>query len=185
VGSGGRALWDAFSRAPEFGSEPEPLDAFTGRVVEAATAALERAGHPSRALLAFERHGGVHADFVALAERAGLGARSRLGLLVHSLYGPWLSLRALVLTEARWSPESPAASPGFDPCRECPAPCADACPGLAVKPGGFDVARCGQHRAVDPGCAESCAARRACVLGPDHAYAPEALAHHMRHVRVP
>ena len=96
---------DAFSRAPEFGSEPEPLDAFTRRVVEAATAALERAGHPSRALLAFERHGGVHADFVALAERAGLGARSRLGLLVHPLYGPWLSLRALVLTEARWSPE--------------------------------------------------------------------------------
>src|SRR6185436_743028 len=31
IASGGRALWDAFARAPEFGAVPDPLDAYTRR----------------------------------------------------------------------------------------------------------------------------------------------------------
>lgn len=194
VGNGGRALWDAFGRSPEFGSGPDPLDAYTRRVVTAAAGEIGRGlrRSRSRALFAFELHGGVHADFIALAQHAGLGARSRLGLLLHPQYGPWLALRAALLTDLPVEDESPVAPAafdpnpaGFDPCCGCPAPCAEACPGLALAAARFDVARCSQHRAVDPDCAESCAARLACVVGPEHAYPPAALAHHMRHARLP
>jgi hypothetical protein len=54
-----------------------------------------------------------------------------------------------------------------------------------VAASGFEVDACGRQRARDPACATGCAARRACVLGREHAYAAEALAHHMRHVRIP
>jgi len=182
VASGGRSLWDAFSRSAEYGAAVDPLDAYTRRVVTDAAEALREEGGESRALFAFERHGGAFADFVALGRRAGLGAPSRLGLLLHPDYGPWLSLRAVVLGRPSrgWEPAS-GAPPGFDPCRDCPAPCASACPGGAVSAGGFSVGRCAATRTRQPGCAADCAARRACVIGPEHAYLPEALAHHMRH----
>jgi len=151
IGSGGRALWDAFERAPEFARGSDPLDAYTRRVTEAAAREIA----PSRALFAFERRGGVYADFVELGRLAGLGAPSRLRLLLHPLYGPWMSLRAIVLTRAHW--KIGAAGPlGFDPCRDCPAPCEAAGP--------------------DP-----TARRLACVVGPEHAYSDAALRHHARY----
>ena len=184
LGSGGRGLWEAFRRAPEWGRPGDPLDAYTERIAAEAAAALEAAGHPSLALFAHQPRGGQLADFVGLGARAGLGAPSRLGLLLHPHHGPWLSLRALLLSELDWS--APAQAPeGFDPCRGCSAPCQRACPGAAPTPAGFDLGRCAAARGHTPACAESCAARLACVVGPASAYAPEALAHHMRHVRLP
>jgi hypothetical protein len=155
VASGGRSLWDAFSGAPEFGAKVDPLDAYTRRVVEAAAKQLDSR---ALALFAFERRGGAYADFVALGRLAGLGAPSRLGLLIHPVYGPWLSLRAVVLTPSAWE-TGPGAPLAFDPCRDCPAPCEAAGP-------------------------EFTARRRACVVGPEHAYGEAALAHHRRHARL-
>jgi hypothetical protein len=152
VASGGRALWDAFARAPEFGAVADPLDAYTRRVTESAAAALDPG---AVALFAFERRAGVYADFVELGRLAGLGGPSRLRLLIHPMYGPWLSLRAIVLVRAQWDPGAPIP---FDPCRDCPAPCA--APGL-----------------------EPAAARRACVVGPEHTYSQAARAHHAHHSR--
>jgi hypothetical protein len=155
VGSGGRALWDSLASAPEFGATADPLDAYTRRVTEAAAAELE-AG--ARAVFAFERRGGVYADFVELGRLAGLGAPSRLRLLLHPIYGPWMSLRAIVLTRADWVIGSTAPR-AFDPCRDCPAPCERAGP--------------------DP-----TARRLACVVGPDHAYSEAAIDHLRRHMRL-
>ena len=45
---------------------------------------------------------------------------------------------------------------------------------------GFDVAACRATRVSESACRLRCDARRACVIGPDHAYSPEAEAHHMR-----
>jgi len=151
IASGGRALWDAFARAPEFGAVPDPLDAYTRRVIEAAAVELDPG---ALALFAFERRAGVYADFVELGRLAALGVPSRLRLLLHPVYGPWISLRALVLTSAEWEEGAPLA---FDPCRDCPAPCAAA----------------STHEA----------ARRACVVGPEHVYGEAALAHHAHHAR--
>jgi hypothetical protein len=172
LAAGGRALFAAFAKAPEARLPADPLDAYTRRVVEDIAPHLD-----ARALFAFERRGGAFADFIALGRAAGLGAASRLGLLLHPVYGPWLSLRALLLTPLTL-PETPPLA-GFDPCSACAAPCAAACPGDALRPAGFDVARCAATRRLRPDCRVRCDARRACVVGPEHAYAAAAEAHHM------
>lgn len=175
LASGGRALWSAFCSAPEAGLSRDPLDRYTRRLVEEAAARLPGA---SRAVFSFEAREGRFADFVALARAAGLGSPSRLGLLLHPRYGPWMSIRAALLTEVEL-PETPA-DPGFDPCTGCPAPCAAACPASAPTPGGFDLAACTATRSSERDCALRCAARRGCRVGPEHAYAPEAEAFHFR-----
>jgi hypothetical protein len=174
VGAGGRALFAALRRAPEAGLDRDPLDHYTRRIVEAAVEPLA-----GRALFAFERRGERHADFVALGRAAGLGAPSRLGLLIHPEYGPWMSLRALLLLPLALA-ETPALD-DFEPCRGCPAPCSEACPGAAVGAEGFDIGRCAGTRRRVPGCALKCAARRSCVLGTGQRYEDFAEAHHMRY----
>jgi hypothetical protein len=173
LGSGGRALFSAYRRSPEFGVGPDPLDAFCERVAAEAAARLSGC-----CVLAHQQREGVFADLVALGVEAGLGVASRLSLLVHPVYGPWLSIRAAVLTPHRLELTTPLE--GFDPCTGCPAPCADACHGGAVPPTGFRVDRCGETRAREPACDLRCDARRACVVGPEHAYEAGAEAHHMR-----
>jgi ferredoxin len=177
VGSGGRALWSALRAAPEFDAASDPVETYTARVLDALTGDLSRAGHPSRALYPMEQRGDAWADFVALAREAGLGASSRLGLLLHPIYGPWLSLRAVLLTAI----ECPTGAPlsGFEPCVGCAAPCAEACPGDAISPEGISARVCYETQRTEPACALRCNARRACVVGQEHAYAAEAEAHHM------
>jgi hypothetical protein len=177
VGSGGRALWSALRAAPEFDAASDPVETYTARVLDALAGDLSRAGHPSRVLYPMEQRGGVWADFVALAREAGLGASSRLGLLLHPIYGPWLSIRAVLLIGL----ECPAGAPlnGFDPCERCATPCAEACPGGAVRPEGISARVCYETQRTEPACALRCNARRACVVGQEHAYAAEAEAHHM------
>jgi hypothetical protein len=172
LAAGGRALFAAFASAPEARLPVDPLDAYTRRVVEAVARRLD--AHP---LFAFERRDGAFADFVALGRAAGLGAPSRLGLLLHPVYGPWLSLRALLLTPLALPASPPLVD--FDPCAGCAAPCAAACPGAALPATGFDVGRCAVTRRERAGCRQRCDARRACVVGPEHAYEPAAEAHHM------
>jgi hypothetical protein len=179
VASGGCALWDAIARGavPRPGGS-DPVDHHTREALLRALETLEADGHPSRALFAFETLGGVYADFVALARAAGLGAPSRLGLLLHPEFGPWFSIRALILTPLAL-PETPFA-PGFDPCTGCPAPCQSTCPTAAPGLQGFDLAACDRGRAAHSACRAACAARRACPIGAEHAYPREAEAHHMR-----
>jgi epoxyqueuosine reductase QueG len=99
-------------------------------------------------------------------------------MLVHPVYGPWLSLRALLLSS--WPVPASGPRAGFDPCTGCPAPCADACHGAAVVPAGFSVPRCAaaRRREATP-CALRCDARHACVLGREHAYLEAAESHSM------
>lgn len=124
----------------------------------------------------------VFADFVALAAAGELGVRSPLGLLIHSAFGPWWSVRALILTT--WAPDptrvrvsSPIAA-DLVSCQDCPAPCIDACPAGAVQRTGFDLSACGAKRLEDEPCAGHCAARRACIVGPAHAYPERVVAHY-------
>lgn len=178
VANGGRALWAAFQASPEASRRRDPLDRYTRRVVGAAAEALAPGSLP---LFYFERRGRAYADFVALGQAAGLGAPSRLGLLLHPRFGPWLAIRAIIMTPRELPETRPLES--FDPCEGCPAPCADACHGDAVAPGGFDAAACGRARRRLPACELRCDARRACVVGPEHAYSPGAEAHHARSLR--
>jgi epoxyqueuosine reductase len=103
-----------------------------------------------------------------------------LGLQIHPRFGPWWAYRALIVLDR---PLPPAPPPG-DGCAGCHAPCVDACPASAVARGGFDVAACHARRLVAEPCRLSCAARIACVRGPEHRYRDAELAFHM-HASMP
>jgi epoxyqueuosine reductase QueG len=171
LGCGGRAFGEAFGGSAEARAETHPVDRFTARVVERAATALGERGTPTRALFYWQRRDGRFADFVALGRACGLGGPGRLGVLIHPRYGPWISLRAVLLTTAPLATTPRSAD--FAPCRECPAPCAAACPGAAVGADGFDAAACLRTTRTHSACAQRCAARRACVIGREHAYAPD------------
>ena len=58
-------------------------------------------------------------DFVKMAELAGLGRPSEIGLLVDARFGPWMSLRAAIFTPE----ELPDGAVGVRACDGCAAPC--------------------------------------------------------------
>jgi len=196
LGCGGRAFGDAFEASPEARSarERDPIDRFTTRVVEEAIGDLTRRGISARALFYWQQHENQFADFVALGHACGLGSHSRLGVLLHPVFGPWISLRALVLTSDALDPTPPL--PGPAACVGCPAPCATACPGAALandspfqsggtggageadgpdRPDGvgFDLGKCSRTTLSLDLCQRSCSARRACIIGGEHAYRPK------------
>ncbi len=76
-------------------------------------------------------------------------------------------------------PLPPAPPPG-DGCAGCHAPASRPARRGAVRRAGFDVAACHARRLVAEPCHLSCAARIACVRGPEHRYRDEQLAFHMR-----
>lgn len=193
IGSGGRSLGRAVGEerlsAPD---SPHPFDDHSRRVLDAAAAMLPG---PARALLYSDRLGpdgrpepeGEFVDLIALAEAAGLGRPGRLRLLLHPDLGPWLSIRGVLVS--RMAPETwrpllgmlPQAWPPLaSPCEGCSAPCVAACPGGALDGGLLDLERCIETRLAGPPCDEACAARRACVLGREHAYSAPVEAHHAR-----
>ena len=176
VGSGGSTLFDHFSaEAPEArDGVPNPFDWFTRRVVaEAVRASLEPLG--VRYVVHHPFGGEPVIPFQRLGRAAGLGGPSPLGLQVHPTYGAWWAYRALVVVDR----ELPVGHPPGDGCEGCPAPCIDACPASAPARAGFSVAACHGHRLVAEPCRLSCAARVACIRGPEHRYRDEELAFHM------
>jgi len=179
IGNGGGAFWASYraacTREPARTQVTDPLDAFTRETV---TRAIGGLGVGGRIVFPFE-FDTVPVSFMTLAACAGLGTPSLLGVLVHPEWGPWMALRAA------WFPplalEAPRPADGFDPCPTCVArPCITACPTGAVGPAGWDVPRCVAYRLAPDGddCALGCHARLACVVGPEHRYPVEALAHH-------
>jgi epoxyqueuosine reductase QueG len=165
----------------------DPVDRFARERLEALAAELAEAGWESRALLYCERrtpageldaHAGDFADFISLGRACGLGVVGRLRLLLHPRFGPWLAIRGVLLTALPLEPTPPLA--GFDPCDGCPAPCAMVCRGEALAAGPLDLGECFATRTRDPVCRQKCSARRACRLGPEHAYASEVEAYYVR-----
>ena len=176
VGAGGRTFFERFSRAPERGDgAPDPLDRYTARTAAAAVSAA-LIGSGARHAIAHPFDVDPIIPFQRLGRAAGLGAPGPLALQIHPEFGPWWAYRALVILDRRLPT---AAAPG-DACAGCPAPCVAACPAGAVAVGGFDVRACHARRLSAPACHDSCAARLACIRGPQHRYRDEQLAFHMR-----
>jgi hypothetical protein len=187
IGNGGGAFWAAYrahvGRHPELATHVHPLDDFTRLVVEEHIAtSLARAGIRGVLRFPFDRDA-PPLSFVHLAEAAGLGRRSLLGILVHPEFGPWMALRAALLLERPARAARPAAA--FDPCATCvERPCIAACPGVAIAASGWDVERCMTQRlAAEGNCDDACHARVACVYGRAHRYPPEAIAYHQGRAR--
>ena len=176
-GNTGARLWDAFvadlARDPRgLTEEANPLDAYVRRAVRAADAAL---GDAPRRWVFAAADTDLHVDFRLLAGLAGLGAQSRLGLLIHPTWGTWIGLRAACFVGADVAPTPP---PAAHPCDGCAAPCATACVGDAFVDGRWDVGRCAAfHRAADT-CARTCASRLACPVGAENRYPSAQFAYH-------
>jgi hypothetical protein len=184
IGHGGGAFWSAYrafcARNPGHEATADPVDGFTRAIVEAVARPI--VGQAARFLYPF-RFPDDPVSFMTLAECAGLGRRSLVGVLVHPTFGPWIALRAAIVLPA--VVRAPRPADGFDPCPTCvERPCIAACPGGAVSERGWDVPRCGDHRArADDPCAPRCHARVACVIGREHRYPDDALVHHQTHAR--
>jgi epoxyqueuosine reductase len=176
VGSGGRAFFDGFAAASEArDGGRDPLDRYTARVVAGAAAqALD--GSTVRHAVAYPFGAAPVVPFQRLGRAAGLGGPGPLALQIHPVFGPWWAYRALIALDR--DPGS-APAPG-DACAGCPAPCVTTCPAGAAQWSGFDIAACHARRSTAAACAESCAARIACIRGPEHRYRDEQLAFHMR-----
>ena len=179
VGSAGRAFFDAFARLRAADdAAPNPFDRYTrATVAEAAGEALDPLGvaHVERFPFLGASAGGVVIPFQRLGRAVGLGASSPLGLQIHPTFGAWWAYRALVVVDAAL----PRAAPLSDGCAGCPAPCVAACPASAVQLAGFSVPACHARRLEAEPCRLSCAARHACIRGPEHRYSDAQLAFHM------
>lgn len=187
LGCGGRSFEIALAAAPGASEVADPVDTFAKVHVDRVARTLSDGGEPSRAFYYWQSFSQADdrsepspgfADFVALARAAGLGEPGRLRVLLHPEFGPWMAIRAVLLSTLALEPTPPLADPA--PCLDCPAPCATACPGDALAAGPLDWARCFETREHEPACETRCAARHACVIGPDHAYSPRWEAHFMR-----
>ena len=177
VGSGGPAFFDRFaSGSPEAGDgAPHPLDRFTKRTADsAAAAALSALGVAHAVYFPFDGAEPL-IPFQRLGRAAGLGGPGPLGLQIHPVFGPWWAYRALVVVDRALPPRPPIG----DGCAGCHAPCVAACPAHAVARAGFTVAACHARRLTAEPCRLSCAARIACVRGPEHRYTDAQLAFHM------
>lgn len=184
VGNGGGAFWQRMadwaegSRGVE--AKADPVDEFTVAAVEGALSPLLAASDTRHRIVYPFRFADDPLSFVDLAAAAGLGSPSLLRVLVHPVYGPWMALRAAVLVDVPLTAARPAS--GFDPCPTCiERSCIAACPGDAVDgEAGWRFTACVSHRQRTGDCESRCAARFECVLGREHRYPDDELAHHHR-----
>jgi hypothetical protein len=176
LGCGGPEFFRAARASDEWRAGVDPVDRFARRWVEFQCALWREAGFDTQGFLYADQRRSADeshfADFSSLAAASGIGVPSRLGILLHPRFGPWLSIRGLLLTERSCAPTKPL---DWNPCPGCHAPCEQACPSDQVLlTSGFDVEACFATKESTPACRSSCAARRACVYGRDQVYDREA-----------
>lgn len=185
IAAGGRALWKALTRAHSPGaanrsaarSDPDPIDRFTESVVSAEVSRFG-AAFPRARLRPLYPFGNEAApvSFIRLAEEVGLGtADTVLRLLLHPEYGPWVSLRACLLSDVDFLPTGRLEA--FRPCEGCARPCLEVCPVMALSPDGWDHVACFAYRAEAAHCLEGCAPRLACPVGRTHHPGPDEMRH--------
>jgi epoxyqueuosine reductase len=174
--SGGRALWECFladirAHPEHLYAEQHPLDAFVRRAIEGASRAWSAAPHRWFYAAA---EASVHLDFRTLAVSAGIGSPSRLGLVIHKEYGPWLGLRAACMVPFDLEETGGHA----DLCGSCDAPCVTSCPGSAFIDGQWDVEACATFHRQSEACSTSCDARSGCPVGDEHRYSDAQARYH-------
>jgi methylmalonic aciduria homocystinuria type C protein len=158
-----RALWPPFTAAlradPALAASSDPLDRYTERLIERATAALPdawwRVGHV--------RYDGAFVPLQRLAVATGLGMLAPTQLVIHPVFGPWFALRAVIVCrgDAPTTPITPT------PCR-CTGSC-EAALARALATTGPETWRAWV------------AVRDACSVGREHRYGDEQLRYHYQH----
>ena len=181
VGFGGNSFWKILSeyldRNPGFREKHTDLiDTYTILNMARAGETLGAAG--IRYTLAYPfGENALALDFAALGRIGGAGVGSLLGILIHPVFGTWMSLRAAIITDAELA-EYDGPLEGFDPCPSCDKPCIAACPAHTVSESGWDWRACMEWRLDTDVCSERCASRVACPWGSRERYSPGQMAYH-------
>ena len=172
IGNGGTALWDHFIEdlkvnPNHLSQHQHPFDDFVKRSIETADPNPPK----SRRWIRCAAEPEAFVDFRPLAESAGLGFSSTMGLLIHPEYGLWTGLRAVLLTTEKL-PEMSAVQ-GESPCQTCTEqPCITACPAGAVQPTGWKVKICAKFHEDSQVCHGQCHSRLSCPVGAAHRHGP-------------
>lgn len=172
LGQAGTALWDHIQRL-----EPEtehPFDEVSQSLAERFV--TDHLGSPRWHVV---YPGPSPLPLGRLAELAGWGRASPLGLTINDEHGLWLAHRVAFLVDAPLPATEPAVF--SHPCDSCVGkPCVSACPvGAVDTDSGFDIAACSAFRILDDSvCAHQCLARQACPVGAQYRYGTEQMTHH-------
>jgi ferredoxin len=171
IGNTGGAMWERFRH--ERLDEPDPLDAWTRRVLHPVASRFEAdLIHPSDL---------PYRPFQRWAQRAADVWPSPIGILVHPHDGLWHAYRgALVFPTVVAG--APPIGIGESPCVGCEQPCLSACPVEAFTTATYDHRACRDHvrSGAEPTCLTAgCAARLACPVSPGGAYGAEQMRFHM------
>jgi hypothetical protein len=179
VGSLSDELFAPFRESPEAADDrPDPLDRYTRRALGGIAGGLGLG-------IVFPFEGPPYFPFQRWALRTGGFSQSPMGVLAHRTFGPWIGLRAALLSPEPVEGPDAAEEPG--PCGTClEKPCISACPAGALRdaapPASYDVPRCLAHLRAEPQatCHTGCLARRACPYGHEYAQSRDAAALHMK-----
>ncbi len=154
-----RALWAPFCAAyaadPSLRDTSDPLERYVERVIDAALPP------GARVFYAHRPYDGAYLPFQRVAAAVGLGELTPAHLLVHPIFGPWVALRALVLTAG--APPSPAAP---RPVPGAHTPAGEAALATALAATGPDAWRAWL------------AVRDACPIGRAHRYSAAQIRYH-------
>jgi len=150
-----RALWPRFRAWLDGGPRgPNPLERYVAEAVRGAVSGLA-------CTVRFAHHGPPWLPIQRIAERAGLAWLAPSNLCVHPVYGPWISLRAVVVADQAAPPE-PSPAPA---CGACPHACLPAFERARATLDPSDPA--GSARASWPAWL---AVRDACPIGREHRF---------------
>lgn len=181
VGFAGKDFWEIFQNYlknnPEFETNNiDLIDNYTVLQFKEAAHILDFNNIDYKTFYPFGENA-LELNFLKLAELGGAGSESLLGLLLHPVYGTWISLRGALITNLELDKyDSPLSN--FDPCPTCHKPCIAACPAHTISAYGWDWESCMKFRLDDPTCAKSCASRLACPYGQEQQYPANQLHYH-------
>lgn len=162
-----------------------PVDTFSQQLIEKF---IQRFLPASQAQIIYP--GDTPVALIAMGQLVGWSQPSPLGMGIHSRYGPWFAYRAVIVLDnaPEWMEHWPlqpgaveVATAHNSPCLTCSAPCANACPASAVRPGfNFNLRSCCEQRSlIGSPCSNWCHARAACPVGAEYSYDPAQLKYHM------
>ena len=185
VGFAGKSFWGVFKdyleKNPDFKNKNiDLIDNYSVLKFKEASQILESHKIDHRTVFPFGDDA-TRLNFLKLGELCGAGVPSLLGILLHPVYGPWISLRGAFITELELN-EYDGPISGFSPCPSCDKPCISACPANTISTSGWNWESCMKFRISDETCAKSCASRRACPYGKAEQYSQEQLHYHHKFV---
>ena len=175
-GNAGSSIWQSFSTSAEYlDGEADPLNRWSMRIGNMLATEWE-----GNALFPFG--GPPYQPFLKWAKKSEGIASSKLGMLIHPVYGLWHAYRFAVALPVpiAITPEGNAGNHACDACAK--QPCLRGCPVNAFDGTQYDVEACYKYLVSNPDSAcqrSGCAARKACPEGTGYAYQPAHAAFHM------